>query len=360
MLLGFVGLRSTMARVISVRPEDSSVSGSSFLMNDVTPGCDTSYWTDILGAHVSFSFVGTSVSVIGSTSSYGGVYEVYLDDVSMGFFDRYTDPANAQCGIETVHLSNLSPGVQHTLQMIFIGDSMGTPLGTSGVMDFSEFRNYFARYEVPDAIDIEIQEASFTDHNNPTEVVDPEVQSTRTPTDEPRREVQTSTRASGSTARASQSKRKTSSLGPIIGGVAGGIAGLVFFVTLVWVLVRRVKKREAQKVDLESGDDDGKGGIGPNVPTLASRTNGGPTTYTNIPPPIYSPYDSHNTASYPSTTHERDPFRRSMNAGSTLNSTSSLNAANYGQYPYSPAPLTGSASVSDTNLLSPSPKYTWR
>ncbi|KAG8946949.1 hypothetical protein FRC03_001230 [Tulasnella sp. 419] len=344
-----------MARVISVRPENPSVSmspRSSFLIDDVTPGCDTTYWTDVPGAYVSFSFVGTSISVIGSTSLRGGVYQVYLDDVYMGLSDRYTDQ---QCGIETVHLWNLSPGVQHTLQMILIGDSMGTPLGTTGVMDFSEFR-----YEVPDAIDIEDQEASFSDHNTPTEVLDPEVQSTRTPTDEPRREVQTSTRASASTAPASQSKRKTSSLGPIIGGVAGGIAGLVFFVTLVWVLVRRVKKREAQKVDVESGDDDGKGGIGPNVPTLASRTNGGPTTYTNIPPPIYSPYDSHNTASYPSTTQEGDPFRRSMNAGSALNSTSSLNAANYGQYPYSPAPLTGSASVSDTNLLSPSPSRAWR
>ncbi|KAG8940403.1 hypothetical protein FRC03_005547 [Tulasnella sp. 419] len=225
------------------------------------PDCNTIYWTDYPSASVSFSFVGTSVSVVGNTDPRRGIYDVYLDDEYKGTVDR-DSPTSLRCRIEMFNLTNLSPGVQHTFRVVLKGDVRAL-ISSDGILEFSEFR-----YEAPDSINTEVQQVSSTVLNKPPEFVSPEAHPSSTPTDGSRSEVQTSLAASttstqvvDSTAAPSQDEGKPSSIGPIIGGVVGSVIGVGVVVTLVWFLFRRVKKREAQKVDMDSGYDDGNSGI---------------------------------------------------------------------------------------------------
>ncbi|KAG8946950.1 hypothetical protein FRC03_001231 [Tulasnella sp. 419] len=216
LLLGIVGLKSTVAKVISVGSEDPRIEVDQyFWLDKETVGCKPAYWTYTPNSTATFSFTGTSLTIIGSISSRGGVSDVYIDSKRQGTMDVYTNSAKPKCGNVLFHIDNLTLQ-PHLLRMTLKANSTQMQDWDSGIMIFEEIQ-----YEVPDDIDTPaVQGENITGTSN-------------------------------------QSK-DGKSLGPMIGGIVGGAIGLLLLVFLIGLLFRRKRRRHNGRKYTDLVDDDGE------------------------------------------------------------------------------------------------------
>ncbi|KAG8942183.1 hypothetical protein FRC03_003560 [Tulasnella sp. 419] len=206
-LLGLLNL--VRAKVVSVPARDPSIILDQYwVLEENELGCGPIYYTEIPKSVALFNFTGTAVSVLGSMSARGGVYDVYLDSILQATVDRYTPSAKDQCGYTVFSKTGLSD-TQHALRLsLRTNSTQWRPGSGDGRMDFTEIQ-----YTVPDSVE--------------------------TPNVGPGK------------------KKKSAPVGAIAGGVVGGIVVLGAAAIGLWYfLVKRPKKiKPYGKVDLEEEKD---------------------------------------------------------------------------------------------------------
>ncbi|KAG8939981.1 hypothetical protein FRC03_005870, partial [Tulasnella sp. 419] len=144
-LISFWGF--SRAEVISVPAGDPSILLDQYFLQavDTPPGCEGTYFTQIPNSYAIFNFTGIEVTVLGSTNSRGGVYDVYLDSKIQLTIDRYSTQNKPRCGVAMFTRSGL-PYMRHSLRMVFKGNSSETrPDSTPAYMDFAAIE-----YTIPD------------------------------------------------------------------------------------------------------------------------------------------------------------------------------------------------------------------
>ncbi|KAG8949490.1 hypothetical protein FRC03_000325 [Tulasnella sp. 419] len=317
------------AKVITVPAVDPSIRLDQFFgLDDDEPGCDPTYFTKEPNSAALFDFVGTEISLIGSTSSRGGVYDVYLDQKLESTVDRYANSVKLQCGLVTFSKKNL-PYVQHNLRVVFRQNSTNAmPDAGAGYFDFSAIQ-----YAVPEDADPSVTYA-------------------------------TNVGVATGTASAAAVAKKSAPIGAIVGGIVGGVVGLGVMAFLIWFLVFR-KKKDTTNVDMTYDNQGDKGQyvmpFSPPTTTVTPGFDHGALPYQPSPPPVVTGYHPHPQPYQP------QPFQ--WDANSNNNYMNQHNTGTVTTGPLSPT-LTGSGRDSvayktdvsspipfKSDSLSPSPPY---
>ncbi|KAG8940406.1 hypothetical protein FRC03_005544 [Tulasnella sp. 419] len=143
----WVGLAG--AEVIRVDSQDERILlDQYFLVDKDEPGCNNLEFSMVVNSTALFNFTGTAVSVIGSKSRRGGVFDVYLDSKLESTVDRYTASSRLECGMIMFEKTNLTFS-QHSLQMTFRRNStqFDPAISSPGYMDLQEIQ-----YTIPDSM----------------------------------------------------------------------------------------------------------------------------------------------------------------------------------------------------------------
>ncbi|KAG8913920.1 hypothetical protein FRC02_005244 [Tulasnella sp. 418] len=149
-ILGFLAalsFRIAHAAQISVSSDDPKIFvDQHWKYDDITPGCNVTWWTETKDSEASFNFTGTGVSIIGGRNVRGGIYDVYIDERMVGSVDRYGANVNRTCGIVMFEEPTLTLGL-HSLRIVLRANSTQASKDRTGVLEFSEIR-----YTIPDDV----------------------------------------------------------------------------------------------------------------------------------------------------------------------------------------------------------------